>query len=141
MKMEKSINIQVLGSAETDDLAYETPANLFGHQENDVKNYIYRKSDGKIVDTLYEVCQADGEWISITKLKALFEDFEQKGATHVAMHHHSDHRSYVFDYGVLSVATEQEAQEYQKHITQLQRQQNLHRIALLKAELKRLEKQ
>ena len=107
--IEKSLTVQILGDLEITELDFETREALPGWKEEG-KDVYYNQVIclGKDGNPFEGHRSTEGEWVSIERIRKLLNDFESKGATHIAIEHHCDHCGYMFDYGRLSVSTPEE---------------------------------
>ena len=137
--IEKVLTIQILGDLEISELDSETRETLPGWKEKGKDVYcnqvIRLDKDGKPFNG-YQT--SEGEWVGIDRLRRLLDDFESKGATHVAMEHHCDHQGYMFDYGCLSVSTPKEIAEDNLRRMKQESQNNANAIKALEQKIAEL---
>lgn len=140
MDKEKNLVVQIFGNKEIDELDFETREELPGWTDEDGKT-VYCKHEielDKDGNPFKSYRTARGEWVSIKRIEELLNSFKKTGATHIAMEHHCDHFGYMFDYGVLRVATEEDDVAYEITLEKNQKNQNQQRIKELEAEIVKL---
>ena len=143
MDKEKDLIIQILGDEEISELDFETREALPGWEDEDGETVFCNREikldkDGNPFKG-YQT--SEGEWVSIECIENLLTSFKEKGATHVSMEHHCDHIGYMFDYGILRVATPKDSLEADLQAEKVDQSRNATRIAELEKELKELKSQ
>lgn len=138
---EKDLVVVYLGGHETDDCIEQLSVNnLAGWKEGDewayVKRTIYLNEKGTVTDRPYY--KGDGQWMSLEEAMKIMEKAQKKGATHVKFDYDEDHESYLFDFGILRLATQEESLQRDLEDEGNESEKNQARIKELEQELAKL---
>lgn len=89
--------------------------------------------------------EGDSRWggecapIKINEVIKILNDMKEKGATHVEIDYHVDHRSYIFNGVEIRKATEKECSDTLKKLKEIQQQKKKEQIEKYKREIDKLE--